>query len=225
LQGKLRRRLIVAVISLSFVASAHAATSADRHNVLFDQVATQVAGHPVTVFCEDDWADWLVTNEGVANNGFTNVAVPEVFISPRQCETLQALADHEDVGTYFAASALLTLVHEAIHQRGILDEGVTDCTAIPLVAGVATQFFGIPATVDEISTVSRRVTSSKRVKVSRRIKVKGRYVTAAGYTTITRSVPVVTSVTTAVPNPWLDRLAIDLEVWHRSKPVAYQGTC
>lgn len=32
---------------------------------------------------------------------------------------------------------LRTFVHESVHLRGIVDEGVTDCTALSLIPGIA----------------------------------------------------------------------------------------
>lgn len=195
------RRIFLAALVASLVL-APSAVAADWSLPNADAAATAVAGHPVHVYCESSWTEWVnyfepQGTDGTAVNGFTSIASPVVYVSPRQCETLHAVAASEDVGTYYAASALLTLVHESVHQRGISDEGVTDCTALPLVPGVATSFFGVPATVLARQLV--RVRSHHRWRL------------------VARSV--------SVPNPWLLRLAVDALRWHRSKPAAYQGTC
>lgn len=185
------------------------AKAADARTPLLDAVATAVAGHATYAYCEDSLAEWVAI--GAANaNGFTRPGVsPWVYLSPRQCETLRALANREDVGTYYASSALLTLVHESIHQRGGIYadptsaavEGLTDCAAIPLVPGIAVSYFGVPATVTEAYTATVRRRVHRRLVTSTEVRLR------------------------AVPNPWLTRLAVDVMRWHRSKPAAYQGTC
>jgi hypothetical protein len=105
----------------------------------------------------------------------------------------------------WASSALLTLAHEAVHQRGVTDEGVTDCTALPLVPGLATKFFGIPATVEQTVTATKTIVvrigkRSKRVRVSY-------------------------AKTKSVPNPYLTKLEADAVRWHRLGGPAYQGNC
>jgi hypothetical protein len=194
---------IVATLCAFLLAAAIApapAFAANRSSARLDAVAADVAGHPVTVWCETSWASWLTTvaaedpGSGVAAedvNGFTTMDRPVVYVSPRQCETLSAATEfgHQRVGSYYLASAMLTLVHEAVHQRGVTDEGVTDCTALSLLPRVATRFFGYHATA--------RVT----------VRSHGRLVQRT------------------VTDPALTDLLAFAKGWHRSKPAAYQGRC
>lgn len=203
------KRLIVLFAAVAVLAPS-VARAGDWHHSLLDAVASDVAGHPSYVYCEDSWPEWYYF--GFSQN-VGGVTAPGrtlwVFVNPRQCETLQALANHEDVGSYYAASALLTLVHEAVHQRGGVYanpadpavEGLTDCTAIPLIPSIVSRFFGIPATISQ----SYSVTLSKRVKgkLVRWVEIRFRQ----------------------VPNPWMSMLVRDVLRWHRIKPAQYQGNC
>jgi hypothetical protein len=206
----LRRLLLVLGVALVALGLVNAARASDRHLPLLDAIAGEVAGHPVPVYCEDSWAEWFAFSAGDGTAGFTRPGYsPWVYVSPRQCETLWALANHENVGTYYASSAILTLAHEATHQRGgtyavvgdPATEGRTDCAALPLVPTIATRWLGVPATIIEtyIAKVRRRVSK--------------------------RWVLVAVARERTVPNPYLTALAADALRWHRSKPANYQGGC
>lgn len=201
----MKRSLIIAALTAASLVAVPVATAADWHNNTLDQYASAVAGHATSVYCEDSWVEWYSfgANQGIF--GFTNPRIPVVYVSPRQCETLQALAYHEDVGTYYAASAMLTLAHEGVHQRGVYDEGAADCTALPLLPGLATQFFGVPQTISEAYT--KYIYKTKRIgkKLVRSVKTRVAY--------------------RSVANPWLTRLSSDALRWHRAKPAQYQGNC
>ena len=168
-----------------------------------------MAGKPVTVY-EDDWYPWIKSFEedglnGTYVTGFTFPDTPIVFVSPRQCETLWALHERQSVGTYYAASAIFTLAHEAVHQRGIADEGLTDCTALPLVAALAVKYFGVTETVTErylVPKTIKRTSRSPRKKIRFRTTVRG---FAHG------------------PDPWFQRLKDDTVSWHKAKPAGARG--
>jgi len=208
----MKKSIVLAVLAVAIHAGV--ANAENQSNSVFDQIATDVAGKPVTVYCEDDWYPWIKSFEedglnGTYVTGFTFPDTPIVFVSPRQCETLWALHERQSVGTYYAASAIFTLAHEAVHQRGIADEGLTDCTALPLVAGLAVKYFGITETVTERylvpKTIKRTVTVAKKKK--------------------TVTVRTTVQATRTVPNPWFQQLKVDTLRWHKAKPAEYQGTC
>jgi hypothetical protein len=208
----MKKLLVLAVLAAAIQAGV--ANAENQSNPVFDQIATEVAGKPVTVHCEDDWYPWIKAFEeeglnGTGVTGFTFLEEAVVFVSPRQCETLWALHDRQSVGTYYAASAIFTLAHEAVHQRGIADEGLTDCTALPLVPGLAVKYFGITQTMTERylvpKTIKRTVTVAKKKKT----------------VTVRTNVP----ATRTVPNPWFEQLKQDTVKWHKAKPAEYQGTC
>jgi hypothetical protein len=207
-------KLFIAIAVIAAGVHAGVATASNQSNAVFDQIATEVAGKPVAVHCEDDWYPWIKYFEedglnGTGVNGFTFSEAPVVFVSPRQCETLWALHTRQSVGTYYAASAIFTLAHEAVHQRGIADEGLTDCTAMPLVAGIAVKYFGITETITERYLVPRTI--RRTVTVARKKKT----------ITVRTTVP----ATRVIPNPWFEQLKSDTLEWHEAKPAEYQGTC
>lgn len=191
---------IFAVLTL-MIASARAA---NNPSPVLDAAASYVAGHPVSVWCETSWSDWLTmtANNGVSEaGGFTRAETPVVYLAPDVCEELHALVGKEDVGSFFAADAILTLTHESVHQRGVMDEAVTDCTALGMVSQMATTFFSIPKTVVQqyVKLAYKRV-AGKRVRVS---SIGTRY----------------------VANPFLARLVKDATRWHDAKPAQYHGSC
>lgn len=201
--------LISAVVVLA-LSCAGTAVSANNPNPRLDAAASFVAGHPVTVWCETSWASWLQMTGGVSDaSGFTNPSQSSVvYVDPQVCLTFEMIlagSNVEDVGGSYTSQALLTLAHEAEHQKGLTDEGQTDCAALPLVPTLATQFFGVPKTITQTVTAYRTI--SVRVgKAKRRIR--------ESYTK-----------TVSAPNPYVTQLATDAEGWHKLKPPAYQGSC
>jgi hypothetical protein len=154
-------RLIVFIAALvAMFALAGIASAADWPNGTLDQVATQVAQHPVHVYCEDDYTEWRLFENAfdVDLNGFTfplggNVypfAPNTLYLGPEVCGTLHVLVQYGvgDAGPYWAGLAVLTLVHEASHQRlRSLDEALTECTALKLVPSVLSSFVAPTVTV------------------------------------------------------------------------------
>ena len=208
----MRKSIVLAVLAVAIHAGV--ANAENQSNPVFDQIASDVAGKPVTVYCEDDWYPWIKSFEedglnGTFVTGFTFPDTPIVFVSPRQCETLWALHERQSVGTCYAASAIFTLAHEAVHQRGIADEGLTDCTALPLVAGLAVKYFGITETVTERYLVPKTI--KRTVMVAKKKK--------------TVTVRTTVQATRTVPNPWFQQLKVDTVSWHKAKPAEYQGNC
>ena len=197
--------LLFAVLATLLAAPASAAPAPD--NATLDAAASWVAGHPVTVSCELDWPTFLAEAQAhglTGVGGFTSYlqdGSTVVYVAPDVCEQLLALDARKDVGTFFAADALLTLTHESVHQRGVADEGVTDCTALALIQSVATKFFGVPPT-----TTSPAVKQVWRRLAGRRVRV-----------------PVVYRRATA--NPFLAQLQVDAQLWHDAKPQEYRGSC
>lgn len=206
--------LVVVAACAVFAGTAGASTKSNWPNAQLDSAASSVAGHPVTVWCEDSWGDWIHAGDHYSEDwsyllGFTFISQPEIFVNPQVCETLHALVSGLDVGAYHASQAILTLAHESVHQRGISDESVTDCTAYPLVPGLAANFFGVPRTVNEKRIVSYTKAVVKRAN-GRTVKVK------------VRAQKVVWK---AVANPYLNLLGAYAQAWHKSAPAAYQGAC
>jgi hypothetical protein len=196
--------LVTGAVTLALVC-AGTASAANQPDPRLDAAASLVAGHPISVYCENDWATWLANTSGPGESGFTVIGTPVVYVDPQVCLTLQIMLHGDDAGSVYGSQALLTLAHESVHQRGITDEGVTDCTALPFVPQLATKFFGIPATVQQTVTATRTIlvrigSKSKRISV-----------------TYTKEA--------IVPNPFLTTLATQAELWHRASPPEYQGGC
>lgn len=196
-----RRALLVAlvlVLALLLVASARAGNAPDLR---LDAAATEIAGHPVSVHCEAEPAAWA---EIVAANfpgtpfspdrlqGFAPYGGSVVYLSPANCLTLRAeLKAEPPAGLLrFTGEALMTLLHESIHARGVVDEHSTDCAALGLLRHYAVNLLLIP----------ERVYVSKLVPRVKRVKVKGRWVR--------RTVRV--RVRVLVPNPRLTNLIADV---------------
>lgn len=199
--------LALAVASVAMAAPANNLPSAN-----LDAVATAVAGKPVAVWCEASDADWHAAMGGLGYHGYevaglTWIDRPVVYVSPTVCYTLHAaLRGDTSAGEFWLGLAMLTLVHEAVHQRGIRDEAVTECLAMKLIPDVA-QRFGYTPTVN-VPTVQPYVK-----KVVRRIN--GRRVTIR--------VQAERVVLVARPNPRYTNLLAWADVWHRAAPAQYQG--
>ncbi len=180
-----------------------------------DAIATQIAGHPVSVYCEMDWRPWIYNGEyGAA--GFTYLEYTTVFIAPDWCEALHYLVAGEDVGSIYAAEAILVLTHESMHQRNRLvpalgrNEAFTECLALKEFRSVAVSLFGIPETVQQ--------QSFKLVTRLLKRRVRGKTVTFK----VSQTVPIVVTL----PNPYLQRVLFDMARWDAALPAAYHGaTC
>jgi hypothetical protein len=191
------------------------ATAGDSPMPQLDAFASEIAGKPVHVWCETDWAAWdQVAYGGLIGSavpghylgGFTDLAQPVVYINPAHCEAFQLALTigpfgYYDVGLAYYANALLVLSHEAVHQRGISDEAQTECTALPLGIPMAIKHLGLPAVVKRTKVVKVRKKIGKRFFV----------------------VPVTRTV--SVANPDLARLQNWIALWHKTTPPQYQVGC
>lgn len=209
----LRLAMIFVMFALFMFACSKAARGANSPNATLNAVASNVAGHPVSVWCETSdrgWVDLENQHNTGEDDGFTVQGEPTVYLAPRICDTLEYMLGYgyQATGLLWDALAIKTLLHESVHQRGITDEGVTDCTALSLLPQYVTDF-GIPATVS--ATSYTRVTRAVRITFGVRHKV-------VRYSTMVPS-------TTQVPNPDLQKLENYAESWHKSLPASYQGGC
>lgn len=112
-------------------------------------VASEVARKQVSVHCERSDPQWREMVRQVAPNAdstlvnaYTLPGIPTAFLSPRACRALSQ-PTVEDAGYSEFSLALLALAHEAVHQRGVLDEAQTECLAMPLVKSLAIKHFGV----------------------------------------------------------------------------------
>jgi len=198
--------LFISVLACLTLALAGTASAANWPDPNLDRVATSIAGHPVTVWCEGSWADWIHAGDHFQDDwsyleGFTypNTTDMNVYVNPEICETLHALlaGGPRLVGPYHASIAIHTLIHESEHQYGILNEAQADCAALANFKSVATNYFGYPL----YDTHTRLV----------RMKVKGVYTyRPQNYQTAGQQ------LADAYTMAW---------AWHKNAPAAYQGVC
>jgi hypothetical protein len=158
--------LLLILYAVLFPQGAHAA---NQPHWKLDAAVTAVAGKPVAAFCEVDsehWADRIRTNFGPAQSpslllGYTLLSNPIVYLSPRVCIALKQALERGITlaGAYPVSLALNTLAHEAVHQRGVINEAVTECLANRYVRTLAVAHFGVPVkvTVKRIVRVSGRL--------------------------------------------------------------------
>lgn len=206
------RPITLALACAAALLTASTASAGNWKDARLDAVASHVAGKPLEVQCEDSWYVWINSGEQHGEDwsvldGFTVMSEPVVYVNPDRCETLHALLElgPRGVGAYHAAGAVLTLVHEAVHQRGIANEGDTDCTALSLVDDVAVRHFGYKRT----ERVPYTVTTTSRRKVS------GRWVTTRSKAVRYRQ----------EPSQALKDFHTMAVAWHKWAPPEYQGNC
>jgi hypothetical protein len=202
-----RKRLRSAVVLSSLVVvgalmMTTTASAADWHLAKLDSVASSIAGHPVSVYCDSSQAEWVDVSRATSGAGdgllgFTygpNAVDPfgnsnTIYLNPTACTTFQTYAANgwgttlaaRDAGMYWLGGAALTLVHESIHQSGNADEGQTECAAIKQLPTDLSTLFGVPTT----------------------ITVHG----------------------SRVANPTYNRLLGWANFWHKSTPPQYQAVC
>jgi hypothetical protein len=219
--------ILTGAVALLLIVSTNA-LAANTPDPKLDQVATEVAGHPVTAWCEDSQTDWKAM--GIPAAGFTRPPgrvdyAPIVYISPEPCATLHKLLNGVYTDPGATAWGIVVLLHEASHQIGgqyafdvpgepagqRLYEGRTDCHALALLPKYLS-FFGINPTASTLEWM--------RVKHRQRVRRHGHWVWRT-WTTLKakRSIG---------PNPlWEDAIA---EAQRRHDNLgrldpAYKGNC
>jgi hypothetical protein len=210
------KRLAVLAITLALaLASVAAANAANTPHLTLDAVASEVAGKPVSVHCETNeaqWINWELQANAVLH-GFTYISSPVVYIAPHHCNTLRfALTyGYREVGITWLSDAVATVVHEAVHQRGIRDECQTEKIAMSLTMSIAERHFGLTQTVPQTQHYTKTVTKVMR----RKIAGKWRLVRVPTQVAVSESVE--------MPNPDYARFQQWMMAWHNSLPAQYQG--
>lgn len=185
------------------------------HSANVDALASEVAGKPVSVHCEtnaDTWRELVNQNfepDPISNMiaGFTNLREAKVFLGPQIC---QALIQAERFGAVNAgllpfSLAILTLVHETIHQRGITDENQTSCAAKKETPAIAEKYYGI----------KQYVFQTKLVPAFKVVRVAGKSV----------RVKTMASKRVRVLNPQYVALVTYIGLWHNELPEGYRKGC
>lgn len=149
--------LMAVVVALVLAWSAFATPDGFRESIRLSTIASGVAGRPVTVWCAVTEAAWLEALWGAASPPGANqeqhpsmagrAGVPDndsTQLAPLICRTLERWLRGKSTPTIDnLGPAILTLVHESIHLRGVRDEGQAECTALREMVPVAQQSFGI----------------------------------------------------------------------------------
>jgi hypothetical protein len=136
------------------------------------EIASEVAGRPVDVFCEvhEDWiADPVqaVAPDAWGYTRFDRVTGQPLYaaLEPRTCGYLLLLIQdpsersrlHGPEGYQGEARALLSLLHEANHLRGLRSESGAECRALGLVPSVARSLGADRTHVAKLVRLARRV--------------------------------------------------------------------
>lgn len=153
--------LLCIVFAVAITAPADGATPEQRLN----EIVTQVTGKPSSAQCTFDAEAWdaqvrgatFDQRRGSSVGGYAFPGTTIAYLGPQAC---YALYDVFSGGVVYAglnpsAFGLLTLLHEAVHLRGVTDEGETDCTALGLFRSYLDDI-GVPATVSKAVNVRGR---------------------------------------------------------------------
>jgi hypothetical protein len=161
------------VLALALVAASDA--TAAQYPLYFPritEIASEVAGRPVDVFCEVQ-EDWMVDPvQAVAPDAwgytrFDRVTGRPLYaaLEPRTCGYVLLLIQdpnersglHGSAGYYGEARGLLSLLHEANHLRGLRLESAAECRALSLVPSFARSLGADRAHVAKLVKLARRV--------------------------------------------------------------------
>jgi hypothetical protein len=152
----LRKRILLIVaattVALVFAVNAQASSKQLWYSQRVDQIGSSIAGKSVQILGEDDWNEWasfLPGDDPRAVLGFTyplvdssSVLYQKIFINPDLWPTLSkaAVTGAEGSGSsrYTTAVAIMSLTHEAYHQRlTSLDESRVNACALKSIPGRA----------------------------------------------------------------------------------------
>ena len=98
-----------------------------RAEARFSAEASRIAGHRVTIRCDDAGQHVGVVQHA---DGVAEVGGDLAYLAPDRCFDLYRLAFEGDVRSSQTARSLAVLAHEAWHLRGVRDEGTTECYAL-----------------------------------------------------------------------------------------------
>jgi hypothetical protein len=229
----LKKRTLILITAtaaaLVFAATAQASSKQLWYSPRVDQITSNIAGKSVQVLGEDDWNEWasfLPGEDPRAVLGFTyplaessSVLYHKIFINPDLWPMLSkaAVSGAESSGSsrYMTAMAIMSLTHEAYHQRLIsLDESRVNACALKAFPDVLAREFGVQPTV----TTSGRVPSQVRVRY--RLRYHHRWVYRFRWKTVWRT------VTTTAPNSVFNEYVADAQDFYSHQPPPYNaGTC
>ena len=200
----------------------------------YNAIASVLAGFPVEADGEDDYAEWasLLGEDFYAVLGFTSIyASPSspfyhrIFLAPPIWSTLLQIDSGgiESVSRADAAKAILTLTHEAYHQRLYSgDESRVNACALRDFGWVLVNEFGVAQTTQQ--TVTTPKTSYVRVRHAVWRISKGKRVRRYVYRLVRKTT--YASHTVTVLNPTYSELDSAAQTFVASQPPPYNsGTC
>ena len=215
--------------ALVFAVTAQASSKQLWYSARVDQIAGNIAGKSVQVLGEDDWNEWaslLPGEDPRAVLGFTyplagssSVLYHKIFINPDLWPMLSnaAVSGAERSGSsrYITAVAIMSLTHEAYHQRLIsLDESRVNACALNAFPEVLSREFGVQPTVTTSNSVPSQVRIRYRVRYHHRLVYRYRWKT------------VWRSVTSTAPNSVFNEYVADAQDFYSHQPPPYNaGTC
>ena len=123
----------VAALALAASASAAGSPPGFYEAKALEPAASFVAGKPAHIYCADNhsvWADAADGNETPDALALTRAGSDRSEFEPLICSTLLAQLGRLPVAVYTFAESLRVLVHESIHQRGVVTEGRAECSAM-----------------------------------------------------------------------------------------------
>jgi hypothetical protein len=119
----------------------------------FTAEAARIAGHPVTVRCDDSYA---FTGVGSDAAGVAFIPRNLAYLEPTICRSLYRIAYEHEVGARDeAAFAISVLAHEATHLRGIRNEAETECYALQEGVGLGERLGLSAATARDLMNAQR----------------------------------------------------------------------
>jgi len=141
-RGRRRSRLpllVVVIVGLALFAYAYrvdrqagwtsvSASDRARAEKRFTAEAGRIAGRPVKVICDSDYA---FTGVGSDAAGIAFIPRGLAYLEPTVCRSLYRVAFEHEVGNRDdTAFAITVLAHEATHLRGVRNEAQTECYAL-----------------------------------------------------------------------------------------------
>lgn len=136
----------VAALAISASAAAPGRPPGFYEAKALDPAASFVARKPAHVYCAHNHAIWRdVANENATPTALalTRAGTNRSEFEPLICSTLSEKLEHRYVSTHDLALALRVLVHEVVHERGVVIEGEAECSAMHEMPRVAVLFFGV----------------------------------------------------------------------------------
>jgi hypothetical protein len=205
------------------------------HSTRYDTIASTLADFPIVADGEDDYSEWgslLSGTDPYAVLGFTMVDAPSsspfyhhIFLAPPIWSTLNQIDSGgiDSVPRADAARAILTLTHEAYHQRLYSgDESRVNACALRDFGSTIQSQFGVSPTVEQ--TVTTPIVTSHRVRQAVWRTVKGKRVRRYVYRVVSETT--YRDDTVVSDNPTYVELVGSAQTFVASQPPPYNtGTC